>query len=199
MRNEERGARSEVTISWKAPKNLPSLSGEGAGVRILYNVYASPVCPVDISDPRNLIATRLTKPYITFSNPLHSPSIPLHSPSIPLYFAITALDRYGNESEPLQSHQPPTINHQPSIVNPQSSTLPLLACDGKTLTLPEKPEILDANTLAIETLQGSLIATRPWRGQSVDVSRLPEGFYQLRSLGRKGVTHRLGFFKVKRR
>ena len=115
----------------------------------------------------------------------------------PLYFAITALDRYGNESEALQSHQPPTINHQ--SINPQSSTLPLLACDGKTLTLPEKPEILDANTLAIETLQGSLIATRPWRGQSVDVSRLPEGFYQLRSLGRKGVTHRLGFFKVKRR
>ncbi len=199
VRNEERGARSEVTISWKAPKNLPSLSGEGSGVRILYNVYASPVCPVDISDPRNLVATRLTKPYITFSNPFHSPSIPLHSPFTPLYFAITALDRYGNESEPLQSHQPPTINPQSSSINPQSSTLPLLACDGKTLTLPEKPEILDANTLAIETLQGSLIATRPWRGQSVDVSHLPEGFYQLRSLGRKGVTHRLGFFKVKRR
>lgn len=192
MRNEERGTRSEVTISWKAPKNLPSLSGDGSGVRLLYNVYASPVCPVDISDPRNLIATRLTKSYITFSNPLHSPFTPL-------YFAITALDRYGNESEPLQSHQPPTINPHPSTLSHQPSTLPLLACDGKTLTLPEKPEILDANTLAIETLQGSLIATRPWRGQSVDVSRLPEGFYQLRSLGRKGVTHRLGFFKVKRR
>ena len=195
-RSEERGARSEVTISWKAPKNLPSLSGDGSGVRLLYNVYASPVCPVDISDPRNLIATRLTKPYITFSNPFHSPSIPLHSPSIPLYFAITALDRYGNESEPLQSHQPTATQRTP--LHTPHSTLPMFPCDGRQLTLPEKPAPLDANTLAIETLQGTLVATRPWRGNKTDVSTLPEGFYQLRSLGRKGITHRLGFFKVKR-
>ena len=51
----------------------------------------------------------------------------------------------------------------------------------------------------IETMQGQLIATRPYIGQYLDVSQMPEGFYQLRSLNRKGITHRLGFFMIKRR
>ena len=194
-RSEERGTRSEITISWKA-----SSPNTQHSTPLLYNVYASPVCPVDISDPRNLVATRLTEPYITFSSAKNSLSLPHHSPFRPIYYAITALDRYGNESEPLQSHsfksQQPTVNYQLSTIN---STLPLLPCDGRLLTLPEKPVTLDANTLAIETLQGTLVATRPWRGTKTDVSTLPEGFYQLRSLGRKGVTHRLGFFKVERK
>ena len=193
-RNEERGTRSEVTISWTAP--TPNTQHP---TPFLYNVYASSVCPVDISDPRNLVATRLTEPHITFSSAKNSLSLPHHSPFRPIYYAITALDRYGNESEPLQSHsfksQQPTVNYQLSTLN---STLPLLPCDGRQLTLPEKPATLDANTLAIETLQGTLVATRPWRGNKTDVSTLPEGFYQLRSLGRKGITHRLGFFQIKR-
>lgn len=197
MRNEERGARSEMMISWTAPKekNLPSLSGEESGVRLLYNVYASAVCPVDISDPRNLVATRLTEPYITFSTKNSSPhSVGTRGAS--RFYAITALDRFGNESEPLQSHQPTAQSISPVGRNEGGF---LLACDGKTLQLPEKPSTLDANTLAIETLQGTLLATRLWRSNEVDVSTLPEGFYQLRSLNRKGVTHRLGFFKVERR
>ena len=192
-RNEERGTSKEVTISWTAP--IPNTQHLTTNTQhptpFLYNVYASSVCPVDISDPRNLVATRLTEPYITFSsNTQHL---------TPKFYAITALDRYGNESEPLQSHsfksQQPTVNYQLSTLN---STLPLLPCDSRQLTLPEKPQTLDANTLAIETLQGTLIATRPWRGNKTDVSTLPEGFYQLRSLGRKGITHRLGFFQIKR-
>jgi len=186
-RNEEQAKSKEVTISWKAPQNLP----------LLYNVYASAVCPVDVTDARNLVATRLTEPHITFSH--HSP-ITSHT-----YYAITAIDRFGNESEPLQSHQPTahsTLHNQRSLAEGESnshSTLHLFSCDGRLLTLPEKPVTLDANTLAIETLQGTLVATRPWRGNKTDVSTLPEGFYQLRSLGRKGVTHRLGFFKVERK
>ena len=179
--NGEGANATEITLSWKAPQNLP----------LLYNVYASAVCPVDVNDARNLIATRLTESHITLSH--HSP-LTSHT-----YYAITALDRFGNESEPLQSHsfksQQPTVNYQLSTLN---STLPLLPCDGRQLTLPEKPQTLDANTLAIETLQGTLVATRPWRGNKTDVSTLPEGFYQLRSLGRKGITHRLGFFQIKR-
>ena len=99
------------------------------------------------------------------------------------------------ESEPLQSHQP-TQKFIPPVGGNEGGFL--LACNGKTLQLPEKPVTLDANTLAIETLQGTLVATRPWRGNQTDVSTLPEGFYQLRSLGRKGITHRLGFFQIKR-
>ncbi|MBR5633872.1 MAG: family 10 glycosylhydrolase [Prevotella sp.] len=195
--NGEGADATEISLSWKSPniKNLPSLFGEGSGERLLlYNVYASPVCPVDISDPRNLVATRLTEPHITFSSNT-PPSLPLHSPFTSLYYAITTLDRFGNESEPLQSHQPTQKFIHPVGGNEGDF---LFACNGKTLQLPEKPATLDANTLAIETLQGTLVATRPWRGNQTDVSTLPEGFYQLRSLNRKGITHRLGFFQIKR-
>ena len=195
-RSEERGTRSEVTISWTAPTpNTQHLTPNTQHLTtntqhptpFLYNVYASSVCPVDISDPRNLVATRLTEPHITFSSNTQHPT--------PKFYAITALDRYGNESEPLQSHQP-TQQFIPPVGGTEGGSL--LPCDGRQLTLPEKPQTLDANTLAIETLQGTLVATRPWRGNKTDVSTLPEGFYQLRSLGRKGITHRLGFFQIKR-
>ena len=66
------------------------------------------------------------------------------------------------------------------------------------LELPEKPATLDADMVCIATMQGKPIATRPYRGKKTDVSQLPEGFYQLRSLGRKGTSHRLGFFMIKR-
>ena len=74
-----------------------------------------------------------------------------------------------------------------------------MPCDGKRLELPQKPSTLDAKVVAIETMQGQLIATRPYIGSHLDVSQMPEGFYQLRSLNRKGITHRLGFFMIKRR
>ena len=189
-RNVERGARNEVTISWKA-----SSPNTHHPTPLLYNVYASPVCPVDISDPRNLVATRLTEPHITFSPSFSSPQSGGLRGASQRYYAITALDRYGNESEPLQSHQP-TQKFIPPVGGNEGGFL--LPCNGRLLTLPEKPVTLDANTLAIETLQGTLVATRPWRGNQIDVSTLPEGFYQLRSLGRKGITHRLGFFQIKR-
>jgi hypothetical protein len=53
--------------------------------------------------------------------------------------------------------------------------------------------------LSIETLQGKPLATRAYSGQYIDVSSIPEGMYQLRSLNKKGITHRLGFFVVRRR
>ena len=74
----------------------------------------------------------------------------------------------------------------------------MLQCDGNILTLPEKSATLDAEFVMVETLQGSTIATLPYRGTSVDVRRIPEGMYIIRSLGKKGSPHRLGFIQVKR-
>jgi hypothetical protein len=34
--------------------------------------------------------------------------------------------------------------------------------------------------------------------RQVDIGMLPEGIYVLKSLNRKGVTHRLGYFIIKR-
>ena len=73
------------------------------GPYLLYNIYASTNEPVDTSDPANLLATRhlwqqLTVPYAA-------------SMSRPLHYAVTALDRYGNESAALQ--EPPHPAYSP--------------------------------------------------------------------------------------
>lgn len=148
--------------------------------KIMYNVYCSREYPVNTDDACNLMMTRLQKTSIIIPR----------DPS--RYYAVTALDRYGNESKPLQEKH--IQNTAPATKLPDG----LLKCDGKTLRLPEKSNVLDASFITIETLQGHIVATRPYKGSTTDVSRLPEGMYVLRSLGRKGVSHRLGHFIIRR-
>ena len=74
----------------------------------------------------------------------------------------------------------------------------MLPCNGSQLQLPEKPATLDADMLIVQTLQGRAVMTIPYKGTTANVSRLPEGVYQLRSLNRRGITHRLGFFAIRR-
>ncbi|MBQ6210881.1 MAG: family 10 glycosylhydrolase [Prevotella sp.] len=154
-----------------------SIANDGSPY-LLYNVYASRECPVDVSKAQNLISTRQKATEIHFSKSIEG-----------WYFAVTAMDRYGNESAPRQSHELPSASH----TNAQ-----LLACDGYKVSLPDKGSVLDADMVAIETLQGKLIAMRPYRGKTADVSQVREGFYVLRSVNKKGKTHRLGFFQIKR-
>lgn len=148
--------------------------------KIMYNVYCSREYPVNTDEACNLMMTRLQKTSIIIPR----------DPS--RYYAVTALDRYGNESKPLQEKH--VQNTAPATKLPDG----LLKCDGKTLRLPEKSNVLDASFITIETLQGHIVATRPYKGSTTDVSRLPEGMYVLRSLGRKGVSHRLGHFIIRR-
>lgn len=60
---------------------------------VQYNIYSSNAFPVDISDPNNLM-----KAYS--SDTLYVEHIP--SLTVRRHYAITAIDRYGNESQPLQ-------------------------------------------------------------------------------------------------
>lgn len=148
--------------------------------KIMYNVYCSREYPVNTDDACNLMMARLQKTSIIIPR----------DPS--RYYAVTALDRYGNESKPLQEKH--VKNTAPATKLPNG----LLKCDGKTLRLPEKSNVLDASFITIETLQGHIVTTRPYKGSTTDVSRLPEGMYVLRSLGSKGVSHRLGHFIIRR-
>lgn len=144
-----------------------------------YNIYSSRSYPVDINDARNLVAIRLLRGSIcTDGDPDR-------------YYAVTAIDRYGNESLALQESR---VMGDGGLVMSQS----LLRCDGRKLHLPKKPSTLDAKLLVVETQQGSLIATLPYQGREVSVAHIPEGIYNLRSLNRKGVTHRLGTFIIRR-
>lgn len=146
---------------------------------ITYNVYASRTCPVDVNDARNLVAVRLMKNYATVK-------------TSGMYFAVTAMDRYGNESEPLQSHT------EAGAAAPGQHSVNLMDCDGKYLSGIPHPSTLDAKLLIIKNLQGSTITSRTYTNK-VYVGNLPQGMYELRSLDRRDVSHRLGFFIVKRK
>ena len=58
-----------------------------------YNIYSSNDYPVDITDPANLYRTYIPEAACVISMP---------SLVQPRHYAITAIDRYGNESQPLQ-------------------------------------------------------------------------------------------------
>ena len=73
-------------ITWQ-----PARDNSG-GDYLLYHVYASENWPVDTRDAANLIATRLRDRELSVPHKGHT-----------LHYAVTAVDRYGNESEPLQS------------------------------------------------------------------------------------------------
>ncbi len=168
--------KNATQISWSHTDD----KGDGM---LYYNVYAARECPVDVSDARNLILPR---------TPLTSITVP-HDAS--RHYAVTAMDRYGNESAPLQEYGADHKNDTDILPTRATDFLP---CDGHRLTLPDKGSTLDADYVAIETLQGTVVAVRPYHDTTLDVSRLNNGIYILRSLGRKGRTHRLGFFLIKR-
>ena len=84
--NVKRGMQADV-LTWQGARDR-----SGAGY-LLYNVYASDTYPVDTKDARNLIVTRQREASIMVPHKGHA-----------LHYAITATDRYGNESTPKLSN-----------------------------------------------------------------------------------------------
>ncbi len=74
-------------LSWE-----PSTDNLEAG-GVFYNVYVSRQFPVDTSCPENLVAARLTEPSYVFNRLM----VHLYG----MHIAVTAMDRCGNESEPV--------------------------------------------------------------------------------------------------
>ena len=149
---------------------------------IAFNLYASREYPVNTDDARNLIAIRRQSRSMLVSN----------DPA--LHYAVTATDRYGNESLPLQEAEPYDCNG--STANSQK----MLACDGLSLEVPAIADLSDTEYMIVETLQGSTVATLPYSRHSrlANVRSLRNGIYFLRSLNKKGISHRLGMFIIKR-
>ena len=150
------------------------------GPYLLYNIYASTDESVDISDPANLIATRHLWQHLTLRRSANK---------APLHYAVTAVDRYGNESQAVYEHP-----HSADGTKYKSQSL--LPNDGRTLTL-SLSTTCDADYLAVCTLQGTIIHTCHNNPQ-IDIRSLSNGIYELRSLNRKGIMHRLGYFIIKR-
>ena len=74
---------------------------------LTYNVYASSTYPVDTSDPGNLISIRQRQEQL---------SVP-HKGNR-LYYAVTATDRYGNESAAIQESQKTSVNSERKPLTP---------------------------------------------------------------------------------
>lgn len=68
-----------TTISWSS-----------CGDDIVYNIYVSESYPVDVNRAENLLCARRSETSVVIGKAMN------------LYFAVTAMDRYGNESKPCQ-------------------------------------------------------------------------------------------------
>ena len=170
--NVERTSQGD-NLSWSGAVDCSD------GPYLLYNVYASTEEQVDITKAENLIATR---------RPWQQITIRRRSSLRPLYYAVTALDRYGNESLPIYSNR--------KKVEAMVET-GLMPNNGKLLTVPQR-NLFDAELLLVCDIQGRTVKTFINRPQ-INISLLPEGMYQLKSLHKKGHSHRLGFFSIKRK
>lgn len=161
------------TLSWSGAVDRSN------GSYLTYNIYSSANFPVDITNPRNLMAFRQRKTAIR---------VPLTG----RYYAVTAMDRYGNESAAIQGPVPTAPSKIKPVVE-KASGLPFFKCDGTNVFIGNT--LLDNRALLqIETMQGVAVKTM-FAAHNLNVRDLPAGMYQIRSLGRKNARHRLGYFK----
>ena len=170
-----------TNISIKSDNTTKTLSwnSNSASSDIYYNVYASNTAPVDINDARNLIVTRIS-----------GKSIQIPHSTWTRYFAVTAIDRYGKESRPLQSEFGEGGDEA-------SISQDLMRNAGNNLTLPEMPSTLDAEYILFESATGNTITSRKY-AKTLNVRTIPDGMYIIRSISKKGKSHRLGWAFIRR-
>ena len=145
------------------------------GPQLLYNVYSSTQSPVDVNDARNLIAHHLTSPHLTIRGDAGN-----H------YFAITAIDRYGNESDALQSTQ----KHKPQIE--------WISNDGRKLKIPTIDPSISCDYISIVSMAGNVMTIRPNNHTDINIRTIPEGVYELHAVDRHKHSRRIGQFMIKR-
>ncbi len=79
-------------LEWDDAPRQPHAAPEHGGIR--YNVYASTTFPVDVTRAENIVAMGLTQSHYDYNR--------LYAALSGVNFAVTAIDRYGNESEPVE-------------------------------------------------------------------------------------------------
>ncbi len=139
-----------------------------------YNLYSSEQWPVDTEKAENLMLVRHASAQL---------NIPAGNQR---YYALTAMDRYGNESQPTQCNKKKT---------PPASDA--LLCTGNTLRMPDN---YDANEglLTLSALDGTLLQTLSVRNNVINMQGIADGVYQLRTLNAADVSHHIAFVIVKR-
>lgn len=155
--NSQKSQRpTSVSIRW----NKSSTQKRGG---IFYRIYGANTYPVNIQDGKNIIATCIRDSVFTYT-----PTLPWQQK---LYWAVTAVDRYGNESIPLHCNQ--------------QSELPLSFFEN------ELPSIPKGSKLTLSDMAGSIIL----ESKSADASilrNLPTGFYLIHIQSLNGEKKLLG-------
>lgn len=157
---------------------------QGIGKRLFFNVYGSDEWPVDVNNAENLLLARANSSVI---------SLPENTPWQPAYYAVTVMDRYGNESQPVQSWERP------------QSMKGQLPCDGRTVKIGNNTNHKNGY-LEITSMENTLIKRLPIssvdKDGKVNVERLPNGIYNLslsyKHSRKKTINEKLGFFIIRR-
>lgn len=143
------------------------LSWQAVNAAVKYNLYASNVYPVDVTKGSNLLATYLSETMF-----MHDVT---KGRSLAAYYAVTAIDRYGNESEPL------------ALVKPELEDLDKL---NKQQVL-YVPRVQDAEKVVIYTSLNAYWGEWDY-AETIDIKNLPSGFYFVMVKGKSGVEKRVG-------
>ena len=146
-----------IKLSWAPSKGNHDLS-------VVYHLYTSDTYPVDTENANHLFATLL-----------RDTTLSIKASEGKRYYAVTASDRYGNESASLALNTAPLMD------------IPLLN-QGNKLTLPtleDVKEILICNAIS-ETI--SRVNYHP----KISLELLPEGFYLVYALSKEGEKKLIG-------
>ena len=158
-------AQGTKTIKWRG--NAP-----------YYNVYMSNTYPVDIKNPHNLVVSKFRGTSF------------VHRGAKQQHYAITAMDRYGNESNVLQSNM-----EKRNVENE------LLPNDGVNLTLPKSLDEMDINYFIVESALGTTVTkiyNVPFT-TTINIAGLRNGVYKLYAhSAKRNIRHKVGFFFIKR-
>lgn len=136
---------------------------------VTYNVYRSRETPVDTENPAHLIAARLMENR-------YEVTLPEGGESSGWHYAVTASDRFGNESLPVQDVRP-------------------LQLGGISYSkgMLRVPAVRGAVRLLIADLTGNVVRSINY-GEETDVSTLERGSYQVSVQFPDGRKKKLGFF-----
>ena len=190
--NEAKDYRPTAVLSWEAGRD------NSDGPYLTYNVYSSTHFPVNTRDARNItiVGTRNLSALVPKG----------------MYYAVTAVDRYGNESKPCQIDGVHEFYDAP--VARTSSVTPNASSNAQFKQIPNCPLLERSNTLelkdicntfeifrkegiiVIENIQGEVLYSYPIV-RTINISKLPKGVYVVRFVHKKKKkgTHRLCFLK----
>lgn len=159
-------------LSWsRAPSQVP-VGG------ILYNVYSSPTYPVDVNDPATLRTTLQDSTHLLIRLMTDKRWLP--------YYAVTAVNRWGQESKPLPLNSPESqivSFTTDSLIFPlHNGDIRLRSVDGAFV------EVCDETGRAVWTRHAA---------STLPTGSLQPGLYTVKEITRKGRTHILGRYYKK--